>query len=59
MCHWLNILCVYYRESGSSKQRDNWDSTEKLEPIDVNIPLLVIGTKQVNRMKLYPESNNI
>lgn len=53
------MLCVYYRESGSSKQRDNWDSTEKLEPIDVNIPLLVIGTKQVNRMKLYPESNNI
>ena len=37
------------RESGSAKQRESyWDiNTEKLEAVDVNIPLLVIGTKQV------------
>ena len=38
------------RESGSSKLREStWDDTnERLETVDVNIPLLVIGTKQVN-----------
>ena len=41
---------MIYRESGNDKFKDGYEDNgdEDLLNVDVNIPILVIGTKQVN-----------
>jgi hypothetical protein len=45
------MICVHLRYSGNAKYRDNfWDDgngADKLDATDVDIPLLVVGTKLV------------